>query len=322
MKLEGRDADIRPLLDPKYIGSAEGSSVGELEQAAKDRGMHTSVLQNLSAADVAAIGKPVILLVRSSAEADKYDHFVLCFGADGDRLRILDAPNPPRLVSARELARLWGGVGIVVSSEPVSTWAMLGPTWAASIAWTGAAVVVVMAAGHGLRRLGRRIPWVTTNRRAWPSAAAQAAAVGAVALLGGVGFHLTATLGLLAHPEDVASIQETHVMSFARAVGAAGVDELMKGGAAVVDARFSEDYAAGHIPGAINIPVNQRAAAGRMLARRAGRDAKVILYCQSAGCPFSKQVGRVLWRDGYRNLYVFRGGWDEWEATARPAERP
>ena len=69
---------------------------------------------------------------------------------------------------------------------------------------------------------------------------------------------------------------------------------LVEGGARLVDVRTPEEFAAGHIAGAINIPVQD-------LDRRMGeiepKDRAIVLYCRSGNR--SGRAGRMLRSAGY-----------------------
>lgn len=54
---------------------------------------------------------------------------------------------------------------------------------------------------------------------------------------------------------------------------------LQAQGARVVDVRTPEEFAAGHLPGALNVPVD--ALQGRATAELAPADAPVVVYCRS-----------------------------------------
>jgi len=83
-------------------------------------------------------------------------------------------------------------------------------------------------------------------------------------------------------------------------VDGATAKALAASGAKVVDVRTPEEFASGHVPGAINIPYDQ-------LPRRAAEigppGTKVVLYCRSgrrSGMAFDS-----LQKAGYGNLYDF-----------------
>ena len=85
-------------------------------------------------------------------------------------------------------------------------------------------------------------------------------------------------------------------------------------GVAIIDARIPGDYQAGHLPGAVNLPVYAGLVErGRILSTIGPRD-RVIVYCQSAECHWSYAVASDLVFRGYRGVAVYPGGWREWES--------
>lgn len=82
----------------------------------------------------------------------------------------------------------------------------------------------------------------------------------------------------------------------------------------VLDVRSPEEFAAGHVPGAINIPYDR---IGERLAE-VPRDKDVILYCQSG-----RRAGiaaQALAEHGYSRLFHLEGDIADWKAKGRPLE--
>lgn len=65
---------------------------------------------------------------------------------------------------------------------------------------------------------------------------------------------------------------------FFRGVADAGAKEAVKAGAKLVDVRTPQEFAAGHIDGAVNIPVQELDA---RLAEFGPKDGVVVVYCRS-----------------------------------------
>ncbi|MGC8967554.1 MAG: rhodanese-like domain-containing protein [Thermus sp.] len=73
-------------------------------------------------------------------------------------------------------------------------------------------------------------------------------------------------------------------------------------GAVVVDVRTPGEFAQGHVPGAINLPVEEVA----RWADQIPKDKPVYLYCHSGNR--SRRAAEYLARKGYTNLYNVVGG--------------
>ena len=84
----------------------------------------------------------------------------------------------------------------------------------------------------------------------------------------------------------------------------------------VLDVRAPEEYAAGHVPGAVNIPHDQ--VASRLA--EVPKDKDVVLYCRSGRR--SALAGEVLAGSGYTRLQLMQGDMPGWTAKGWPVETP
>jgi rhodanese-related sulfurtransferase len=77
-----------------------------------------------------------------------------------------------------------------------------------------------------------------------------------------------------------------------------------------------QSFASGHLPGAINLPLEGFAAA----AQRGlpDKSAEIVVYCASSTCQNSDLAARQLTSLGYRNVRVFRGGKAAWKEAGHP----
>jgi rhodanese-related sulfurtransferase len=86
----------------------------------------------------------------------------------------------------------------------------------------------------------------------------------------------------------------------------------------IVDALAPMSFAHSHLPGAINLPpewVDERAP-----RRIPELDAEVVVYCASATCDSSIEVGSRLVELGYRNVRHYVGGKKDWVDAGLPLE--
>ena len=83
----------------------------------------------------------------------------------------------------------------------------------------------------------------------------------------------------------------------------------------VIDVRTPEEYAAGHIPGALNIPFD------RVAQRISEVDAPhvVALYCMVG--PRARKGESALRSAGYTSVLHLEGGLAAWQAAGLPVER-
>lgn len=88
----------------------------------------------------------------------------------------------------------------------------------------------------------------------------------------------------------------------------------------IIDVRRPEEYAKGHIEGAISLL--DTAITGERLERLLPNPERpVAIYCNGERCLRSTHASRKLVESGYRNVYWFRGGWMEWLEQGLPVER-
>jgi len=81
----------------------------------------------------------------------------------------------------------------------------------------------------------------------------------------------------------------------------------------VLDVRPEDEFASGHLPGAINIPL--RELRGRLSELDPGRE--VIAYCRGAYCVFSFEAVAALRAEG-RTARRLEDGFPEWRAAGLP----
>jgi len=81
----------------------------------------------------------------------------------------------------------------------------------------------------------------------------------------------------------------------------------------VVDVRPKEEYAAGHIPGAISLPVAE------LLDRieELPADAEVVAYCRGPYCVLAPEAVEILRRRGFRTRRL-EDGFPEWRLAGLP----
>lgn len=84
----------------------------------------------------------------------------------------------------------------------------------------------------------------------------------------------------------------------------------------VLDVRTPQEYAQGHVPGAVNVPYDQLAS---RLAE-VPKDKDIVLYCRSG-----RRTGLaadVLASNGYSRLSHLEGDMNAWIERGRPVEKP
>jgi rhodanese-related sulfurtransferase/DNA-binding transcriptional ArsR family regulator len=84
----------------------------------------------------------------------------------------------------------------------------------------------------------------------------------------------------------------------------------------VLDVRPASEHAAGHVPGAVSIPV-------RELRRRLAElppDQEIVAYCRGPFCAFAHEAVALLREEGFLARRL-EDGWPEWEAEGLAVAR-
>jgi rhodanese-related sulfurtransferase len=99
-------------------------------------------------------------------------------------------------------------------------------------------------------------------------------------------------------------------------------DEVLKniesGSAIVVEALPKEYYAEAHLPGALNLPVDDVDTLAPALLP--DKDADVIVYCANSPCQNSGTVANRLIELGYTHVSDYDAGKADWLAAGLPTE--
>lgn len=80
------------------------------------------------------------------------------------------------------------------------------------------------------------------------------------------------------------------------------------GSATVIDARDAEAFGAGHIDGAILLT---------NYTFPEDKSATLVFYCGGPRCSAAPKAAKKAVEEGYTNVMVYRGGWQEWSEQAQ-----
>jgi rhodanese-related sulfurtransferase/DNA-binding transcriptional ArsR family regulator len=92
-------------------------------------------------------------------------------------------------------------------------------------------------------------------------------------------------------------------------------ERVQRGEVTVLDVRPSEEFAAGHLPGAISIPLTELQRRLKELPRRK----EIVAYCRGPFCVMGIDAVELLRAKGYRALRM-EDGVAEWRARGLPVE--
>lgn len=93
------------------------------------------------------------------------------------------------------------------------------------------------------------------------------------------------------------------------------LERLVSGGMTLLDVRSGEEYALGHLPGALNIPTEEL---DRRLAELPA-DQEIVAYCRGPYCVLSATAAELLIAKGFR-VRRLNAGFPEWKAAGLTVE--
>ena len=96
-------------------------------------------------------------------------------------------------------------------------------------------------------------------------------------------------------------------------------DRFEKGDCVFLDARKPEEYAEGHIPGALNLYANElEKYIPLVVPQLPDRNKQIVAYCHGGDCDLSLQAAKALKEAGYDHVVIFEGGWPDWKKSGLP----
>jgi rhodanese-related sulfurtransferase len=90
-------------------------------------------------------------------------------------------------------------------------------------------------------------------------------------------------------------------------------------GIVFIDARDESEYNSGHIKNSINLSVYEFDKYKNVLSG-ISKSQTIICYCGGTDCDLSTQLANKLFSLGYRNNYIFIGGWEQWKTAGYSVE--
>lgn len=88
----------------------------------------------------------------------------------------------------------------------------------------------------------------------------------------------------------------------------------------LIDVREADEFAAGHLPGAVLMPRGLLEFKLSGSPAWSGRDLKVVLYCKTSGR--AALAAQAMQSMGYLNVSSIAGGFDAWAAAGKPVVKP
>jgi rhodanese-related sulfurtransferase len=116
---------------------------------------------------------------------------------------------------------------------------------------------------------------------------------------------------LAEEPKEVKSLTEPQAVTLEQAY------KLYDKGVKFIDARDEADFLAGHIRNSINIPFDDFDNHKQKL-EQLSKEKPMVIYCAGTDCDLSPLLANMLFEQGYKQIYVFFGGWLDWQKAKYP----
>jgi rhodanese-related sulfurtransferase len=101
-------------------------------------------------------------------------------------------------------------------------------------------------------------------------------------------------------------------------IGREEVEKKIGAGATAVEALPPLYYEDAHLPGALNLPLDEVEALAPTLLP--DKEAEIIVYCSNSSCSNSKIAAEQLERLGYTNVHKYGAGKQDWVEAGLPTE--
>ena len=93
------------------------------------------------------------------------------------------------------------------------------------------------------------------------------------------------------------------------------LEQIQSDGVTLLDVRPEQEYSAGHLPGALNIPAEEL----QQRLRELPSDRTIVAYCRGPFCALSHEAVELLREKGL-SAVRFEEGYPEWKAAGMPVQ--
>jgi len=87
----------------------------------------------------------------------------------------------------------------------------------------------------------------------------------------------------------------------------------------VVDVLPPDSFQESHLPGAMNVPIDEQFDQ-HIQEALPDKSHDVVVYCMSTQCDASTKAAERMERLGYQHVFEYEGGKDDWERAGMPME--
>ena len=93
-----------------------------------------------------------------------------------------------------------------------------------------------------------------------------------------------------------------------------------RGNILFIDTRYEDEYRAGHIPSAVNLP--SRATVDEMMTflETLDKNESFVVYCGNIQCNSARRLAGFMQQYGFTRIYVFSDGYESWIQNHLPVK--
>jgi rhodanese-related sulfurtransferase len=303
IKAAGGEVELQDLMKSQFISHNEGSSAEDLVRLIEANGFNATVIDRLNGSSLWLSSYPILIHLDGSRRIEGSHHWITFLGLKNQKPIIFDPPNPAEIVEYGDIFAFSSGLGIVVSPKPAVSYLY----WADKLELTAWMVLIVFCLWTAA--FFRKFVWFGH------SVIFQLSSLATIALLVVAAQQILPWSSILRDWVSLGHYRE--IYQPVRELGSLNIEQLRAKLDAneinLVDARLPEAYGFGHLPGAVNWPIDASSIEARKAMRQLNPAKPVAVYCQSENCSWGEMIGSRLGMRGIADVYVFKGGWQEWQ---------
>jgi rhodanese-related sulfurtransferase len=112
----------------------------------------------------------------------------------------------------------------------------------------------------------------------------------------------------------------TSAKALIREIPVTKAEDVIRNSDVLIDVREADEFAAGHIPGAVHASRGMLEFKFSSTPELSARDLKLVLYCKTSGR--AALAARSLHDMGYLSVTSIAGGYDAWVAAGKAVAKP
>lgn len=117
-------------------------------------------------------------------------------------------------------------------------------------------------------------------------------------------------------PHDLVAAAKSRVQE----IPLSQIDQAILDADVLIDVREADEFAAGHLPGAVHMSRGMIEFKISASPKLSARDSKLLLYCKTSGR--AALAAASLLDMGYINVQSIQGGFDAWVSAGKPLVKP